>query len=151
MAVILRFPDRPAAEAEAARALREIDRLAADAHAVLAWLACECGGAGFDRSQHLFSMAAAAVLAERDNIREWTAARAEPEPEPEPAKSSAASGKARYGKRPCAVYGCARRVRLDVGDGDTCAVHSPAAARRREQGEVRRARERLHAAVTRQV
>ena len=148
MAVILRFPDRPAAEAEATRALAEIDRLAADAHAVLKWLAVECGNTGIERAAWRYSVAADAVLAERDRIREWTAARAALEPEP--VKSSASGkSKARYGKRPCAVYDCHHRVRLDIGDGDTCAMHSPEAARRREQGEVRRARERLHAEVTR--
>ena len=147
---ILKFPDRPRAEAEAARAAEYRDRLAADAHAILCELAAEHARAGHQSASWFYSMTAQAVLLERDRIREWTAARVAPEPEPDVTPGKAAvPGKARYGKRPCAVDGCGSRVRLDMGTGDTCGNHAPETLRKREAGEVRRACERLHAAVTR--
>lgn len=142
-AVILAFPNR-AAEAEAAiRATCE--RLAADAEALDAQ-AAEYFGAGHPAVSWSLSGAAAAMRRRRAELEEWAAARdGAAAAEPEPGRGR----RRRYAARPCAVPGCMARARADLDDGSRCGLHATGAARRRAAAEVRRARERLHAAVRR--
>ena len=159
-AAILRFPTRnPAAEAEAAGVHASSERLAKDA-AMLARLADDYAG-GNPGGNPFVSVAlgriAESLMRQRQDLLAWAAARAgateEPRPDAEPPPALGAEPRPertgpRYGARPCGVPGCTARVRLDL-EGDRCGVHSAEAARRRAAAEARRARERLHAAVTR--
>ena len=145
-AAILKFRN-PAAGAEAAEAARvrsSCERLAADA-AMLAKMADDyAGNPGNPFVSVALRQVSESLARQRLDLLAWAAARAEPRPEPRPGSRRGR----RYSARPCGVPGCMARVRLDLGE-DRCGLHAPAAARRREAAEARRARARLHATVTR--
>ena len=153
-AAILKFPNpnpNPAAEAEAA-VRSSSERLAKDA-AMLARMADDYAGnpGGNPFVSVALRQVSESLSRQRLDLEAWAAARAgraRPEPRPEPEPRPKPGRGRRYGARPCGVPGCMARVRLDL-DPDRCGLHAPAAVRRREAADVRRARERLHATVTR--
>lgn len=82
---------------------------------------------------------------QRQDLDAWAAAWARARSEP-----ARGQGARRYAPRPGGVLGCTARVRTDLGE-DRCGTHAESVKRRRVAGEVRRARERLHATITRMV